>query len=144
MNWQRLRRRAASRAVVGVVGFALVLTAGFVGLVALAVGSRSGLLGRFPYYVLATAGAFVVALWQLDDRSVDGLPVLIGSSGIAIGSGLLVGLAVEGAIYAVRNSGEILISRLIVYFLAAALICTGLGIWGLRHWREFAGLEPVE
>jgi hypothetical protein len=42
-------------------------------------------------------------------------------------------------IYAVTDPDEIVASQVLVYFVAAALICTGVGVWGLRHWREFAG-----
>ncbi|WP_175507111.1 hypothetical protein [Halostagnicola kamekurae] len=32
----------------------------------------------------------------------------------------------------------------LVYLLSAAIICTGIGSWGFRHWREFARVEPFE
>ncbi|MFP9193244.1 hypothetical protein ACLI4Q_16545 [Natrialbaceae archaeon A-CW1-1] len=143
MNVESLRNRLPERILLVVMGFTLVLTAGFVGLVALLSGDTAGSNGRVPYYVLATAIAFIVALWRLDEGNVDGLTVLIASSGIALGAGILVAFATEGVSYGVRNPSELVSSHLIVYFLAAALICTGLGIWGLRHWREFASRQRI-
>ena len=56
---------------------------------------------------------------------------------IAVVGLVLVGFAGEGVVYAVRDPEAVFGRQLIVYFVAAALICTGLGYWLLRHWREF-------
>lgn len=141
MDWQRIRDRLPWRVLGVVVGVTVVMTASLVGIVALVSGEMSGVRGRLPYYVLVTAIAFVAGLWKLDDEGVDGVTVLIATSGIAIASGALFSLAVEGLRFGVRNPGEIVASQLVVYFLAAGLICTGLGMWGLRHWREFTAYE---
>lgn len=120
-----------------IAGVTVVLTASMIGVVGLLSGEGTGVSERFSYYVLLTAIAFVVSLWKLDDDDVDGTTVLIATSGIAIGSGTLFSLAVEGVIFGSRNPERIVGSQLIVYFVAAGLICTALGMWCLRHWREF-------
>lgn len=143
MNWERVSNTVPTRFVAVVGIFTIVLTAAFVGILAFINGNVSGASTRFPYYVLATAVAFVISLWKLEaeNENVDGITVLIASTGIAIGSGILFALAVEGFRFGVYNTGEILPSRLIIYFLAAGLVCTSLGIWGLKHWREFTTYE---
>lgn len=140
--WDDMKRLGAHSELPGrflgaIVGFTLVMTASFVGIVALLSGDTSGADGRIPYYVLATAVAFVAGLWKLDERTVDGRTVLIAAAGIAVCCGGLFALAVEGILYGVANPDHIVGSQLLVYFVAAGLICTGLGMWSLRHWREF-------
>ena len=144
MDLQRINRRVPWRPFGPIVGFSVVLTAGFVGLVALVSGDTSAIGDRVPYYLLATAVAFVVTLKKLDDGRTDGLTVLVATTGIALGAGSLFSLSVEGVIYGVTNPGDVVASQLVVYFLAAALICTGLGMWGLQHWREFTAHERPE
>ncbi|MGM0604433.1 MAG: hypothetical protein ACQETB_02045 [Halobacteriota archaeon] len=143
MDWQRVRKRVPGRVFGGIVGTTLLLTAALVGVVALLAGDTAGASGRIPYYVLATAIAFVVSLWKLEesDEAVDGITVLIASTGIAIGCGILFSLAVEGIRFGVSNPGRIVASQLLVYFVAAGLVCTSLGMWSLRHWREFTAHE---
>lgn len=144
MELHDVRRRLLSRTLVTVVGFTIVLTAGFVGLAAIVKGDTSGVSGRISYYVLTVAVGFLVSLWKLDDPDRDGVTVLVAAGGIGASAGTLIALAVEGIVYAIAEPGTVMGSDLLVYFLAAAIICTGLGIWGLRHWREFANGQPVE
>lgn len=115
-----------------------MLTASFVGLVALVSGNVGGLGGRLPYYVLAMAAAFVVAIFLLDERRVDGVAIILGTTGISLLTFVFVLLSVEGIVYALEHPDAVIASQLLVYFLAAGLIGSGLGYWGLRHWREFA------
>ena len=136
MNLQDVRQRFASKTLGIVIGSSFVLTAAFVGLVAILSRETSGIEGRVPFYVLAMAIAFLIALWKLDERDRDGLTILIATSGIAIVSGFVFAIAMEGVVHAIREPSDVL-SQVIVYFVAAAIVCTGLGIWGLRHWREF-------
>ena len=131
-------------ALVSVVVFSLVLTAAFVGLVGLLTGEAVHTADRLPLYVLAGAVAFLLALLKLDSREVDGLVVLLSTTGIGIGVGILVGLAGEGVAYATAQPEAVLTSHLLVYFLAASIICSGLGVWSVRHWREFAGTRSPE
>ncbi|GAB3027245.1 hypothetical protein [Natronobiforma cellulositropha] len=139
MDWARVTARVPVRVVGAVVGVTVVLTAAMVGVVALISSETSAISGRLPYYALVAAVAFVATLWRLDDDSVDGMTVLIASGGIALASGVLVALAVEGAIFGVTNPEQVVATQLVVYFVAAGLVCTGLGMWSLRHWREFTG-----
>jgi hypothetical protein len=127
-----------------VLASTLVLTAAFVGVLALVSGGNEGVGGRLPAYVLAMAVAFVgfvVAAEQRFDgrsRSVDGRRVLVTAGAFALTVLVTVSLSGEGVVYAVRNPDQVVASEVSLYFLAAGLIGTGLGYWGLRHWREFA------
>ena len=149
MDWTRVRDDLPQTLLPGkfigvVIGVTVIMTASFVGVVALVAGDMVGVTERIPYYVLVTAVAFVVSLLKLDDESIDGVTVLIATTGIAIGCGVLFALAFEGIRYGFYNPEELVASQLLVYFLAAALICTGLGVWALRHWREFTEYEDSE
>ncbi|MFC6717866.1 hypothetical protein ACFQGT_09515 [Natrialbaceae archaeon GCM10025810] len=143
MDWERIRDRGPGRFFGVVIGVTLVMTASLVGIVALVTGETTGIGVRLPYYVLVTAIAFVTGLWKLDDDSVDGVTVLIATTGLAIATGGLVSLAVEGIRFGITDPDDIAAPDLLAYFLAAGLLCTGLGMWGLRHWREFTTYEHV-
>lgn len=135
---ERVRRVLATRAVFGVAGLTVLLTCAFVGVLAFASPGMPDVGDRLVYYVFVTALVFVVAVLRLDDRDREGLSVLSAVTAVAVVTFLLVSLAAEGVVYAVQNPGELVASQIVLYFAAAALICTGVGMWALRHWREFA------
>ncbi|MDZ7730334.1 MAG: hypothetical protein U5K37_04525 [Natrialbaceae archaeon] len=144
MNWRDLGRPLASGAFIGILIVTILLTAAFVGFVALTGGATTGVADRIHYYILGLAAVFVTALWQLDDRDHDGGVILVAATSIAVVAATILGLAAEGFYYAMRDPGQALQTELLVYFIAAALICTGLGIWAVRHWREFADENSAE
>lgn len=121
-----------------VLGSTLALTASFVGLLALVSGRAAGIGGRLPVYVFVMAVAFVAAVVRLELAGFDGTRIIAAAGGVGALALLLVSLAGEGLVYAVRNPERVIVSELVFYFLAAGLIATGLGYWGLNHWREFA------
>ena len=139
-----VNRGRAARLGGVVLASTLVLTAAFVGVLALVSGGNDGVGGRLPGYVLAMAVAFVgfvvAAEQRIDDRPgpVDGRRVIVTAGGFALTVFVTVALSGEGVVYALRNPGRVVASEVFLYFLAAGLIGTGLGYWGLRHWREFA------
>lgn len=132
-----MERTFARRAVALVAGATVVLTAAFVGIVALTEGETAGLRGRLPFYVFGGAVIFVVTLVSLEDPEEGGLPILTTTAAVSVVGFTLLGLAGEGFWYASRNTGRVFGSSLVVYFLAAALVCTGTVYWGINHWREF-------
>lgn len=117
----------------------LFLTSAFFGVVAVITGSVTAFEQRFPFYVLLSALAFVTVLLLLEDEEEPGSPILFST--VVVGAMALVGfsLAGEGFLYARANPDQVAGSELLFYFVAAALICTGLGYWAIHHWREFAG-----
>jgi len=137
-----LGRSVVHRAVVGVVGFSVLLTASFVGLLAFISGASLDVGSRLPFYVLAMSVAFVVGLFLLDDDYRDGLSVLAVVTALSVVTFVLVGLAVEGVVYTSLHPNQVLTSQLLVYFAAAGIICTGVGVWALNHWREFVTPNP--
>lgn len=122
-------------AIVGVS--TAVVTAAFIGIVALASGDATDVTNRLPYYVLVMAIVFTAFVFLIDARAPDGGTVIISSVGVALLGFLVVFLSGEGVIYLVNNPDELLASQLIIYLVSAGLVCTGLAYWGLRHWREF-------
>lgn len=137
-------RSVANRSVVGrvgllVVGCTAVLTLSFFGLVAFLTGNTPGVADRIPFYVLGTALAFVASVVGLDGRARNGRIVLITASAAAAATLVLLTMGGEGLAYAVRVPEEALAAQRLLYLLAAGLIATGLGYWGVRHWREVAG-----
>lgn len=130
--------RASVQRAVGVVAAATVLlTAAFVGVVALGAGSTAGVRGRVPFYVFGGAVLFVATLVTLEDPEAGGVPILTTTVAVSILGFALLALAGEGFLYAGRNPGGVFGSTLVVYFVAAALVCTGAVYWALNHWREF-------
>lgn len=119
----------------------LFLTSAFFGIVAVITGSVTNFEQRLPIYVLLSALAFVTVVLVLEDANEPGAPILVST--LVVGAMALVGfsLAGEGYLYAEANPNEVASSQLIFYFVAAALICTGVGYWAVHHWREFTGSD---
>lgn len=122
----------------GLVGVSTaIVTAAFIGVVALLTGDATDVADRLPFYVLVMAVVFTVFVFLIDSRAPDGGTVIISSTGVALLGFLIVLLAGEGVVFLVTKPDELLASQLIVYLVSAGLVCTGLAYWGLRHWREF-------
>lgn len=137
-----LDRTVAARLAALVAAGTVVLTASFVGLVALVNGGTPGFDARLPVYVLAMAVAFVGGLVLVETRyggRADGSATLVTTAAIAVAVFALVSLSGEGLVYAAENPQEVLVSRTLLYFLAAGLVGTGIAYWALQHWREFTG-----
>lgn len=132
-----MERAFVRRAVALVAGATILLTAAFVGIVALGEGRTAGIRGRTPFYVFGGAVIFVTTLVSLEDPEEGGLPILTTTTAVSVVGFALLALAGEGFLYAGRNLENIFGSSLVVYFLAAALVCTGTVYWGINHWREF-------
>ena len=122
--------------VAGIGVCTALLTASFLGMVGLASGSASGFVARMPLYVLGSSVSFVVVLLAVDDRTGDGSVVLARATGAALVTFVLSVLAAEGVVYALTEPGAVVASHLFVYLLSAAIIASGLGYWGTRHWQE--------
>lgn len=121
-----------------VVTCTAALTLSFVGIVSLATGDAGNVGGRFPFYVLGTALAFVAAILVVDGPKRDGQTVLTVAGTVAGATFVLLSLGTEGLRYAVSNPETVLASSSGLYLLAAGLIGTGVGYWALSHWRELA------
>lgn len=121
----------------------LLLTASFVGVLAIATGSLGNVGSRIPAYLLVMAVAFVVTVVALERNEVDGRLILMTTVVVSGATFLLALLAVEGVFYTMRDPGAVINSQLVYYLLAAGIVATGLGFWSLNHWREFIGrVEP--
>lgn len=132
-----MERAFVRRAVAVVAAATVVLTAAFVGIVALVKGSALGVGGRVPFYVLGGAVVFIVTLVALENPMKGGLQILTVTVAVSAVGFALIALAGEGLIYAARYPRSVFGSSLVVYFLAAAIVCTGTVYWGINHWREF-------
>ena len=124
-----------------ILGSTLVLTTTFIGIIGLLSGGSPDAGTRLPVYVLAMAlgfvGVVVVSEQQYGARA-DGRSVIASASIMALLVFLVVTLSGEGVIFAIQNPEEVVLTELFLYVVAAGLIGTGLGYWGLNHWREFA------
>ena len=120
-----------------IVGCTLLLTASFVGVIATVQGTVAGFENRIPWYLVAAAGVFVATIVLLEFNNARGKTIIASGVFTGVVSFVLLFFAVEGVLYAIRYPEAIFVSQLVMYFLAAALVATGLGYWGLRHWREF-------
>lgn len=121
-----------------VAAFTIILTTNFVGLMGLVTEQPGAATDRAPFYFLGAAVIFVAAILLLETAGYDGRTVLSASVTAAVLGFVFVGLGIEGLIFAWEHPDEIITSQLLVYFLSAAVIATGIGYWALRHWREFA------
>ncbi len=120
-----------------VVIFTVILTTSFVGIMSLITGDATDTARRIPWYVFFTAVVFVGIILVMEAANSEGRLVIRAAVTSALLGFLLIILAGEGIIYAITHPDEVFNSRLLLYFLSAAVIATGLGYWALRHWREF-------
>jgi len=137
------RRDVAGRTILFVLGSSLVLTTSFVGILGLISGDVTSGQSRLPFYILGMAIVFVAAIFGLTKLDADGVTSMLGAVGIAIVWFVIIALTGEGLVYAVAYPGRVFGSQLLVYFLAAGLIGTGLGYWLIAFWRDFVS-EPPE
>lgn len=129
--------------LVGMIAVCTVIfTTSFVGIFGALTGEITGFEDRIPFYLLLGAVAFVGTIVLLEMSGADGRTIIVSSVVVAVLAFIALALAIEGLLFAIEHPGEVLAQRLIVYFLAAALIATGLGYWSLKHWREFTRSPP--
>lgn len=134
-----LRDRVFSPVAIGVVLLSLVLTASFIGMLGLLSSEVTLDVGsRLPAYVLLMGIVFVAGIVRLDSADREGVRVLVAVSSISLLAFVLAALATEGVVYTIRRPDAVIRSHLILNIGAAGLICTGVVIWALHHWREFA------
>lgn len=127
-----------ARAIVPIAGSTVLLTAAFLGVLAVLTNQVSGFTERFPLYVLLMAVGFVAALFLLERPNLEGTQILVATLGLTVTLFVIVTLAGEGVTFAMRNPNEVFVTNLIIYLVAAALIGSGLAFWSVRHWREYA------
>ncbi|MFB6082902.1 MAG: hypothetical protein ABEJ94_01490 [Halorientalis sp.] len=135
---QRLDAESIGRAGALIAVCTLVLTATFLGLVALISGEAAGLSDRLPAYVVGMATAFVGAVLIAEAEGFDGQTVIVGAGAVALGTFVVLTLGGEGILHAIRNPGALVTSHLLFYFLAAGMIATGFGYWAINHWGELS------
>ncbi|WP_232687099.1 hypothetical protein [Halobacterium zhouii] len=133
-----MEREYLSRIAVLVAASTVLLTAAFVGVRSFLAGAAVGVSGRLPYYVFGGAVVFVVSMVYLEDPTRRGTQVFTSTASLSILGFTLIALGGEGVVYASRHPSELFGSQLVVYFLAAALVCTGSAYWSINHWRELA------
>jgi len=135
----RFNHGALTQAGIFVALSTLALTASFLGLVALVTGTVTGSNARLPVYVLGTALAFVVAILRFEEEYHTGRRVLEAAAVAAAGTFVLLLFGGEGVAYLLQRPEQVVSSQSLFYLLAAGLIGTGLGYWGLHHWQELTG-----
>ena len=132
------------RAAGVILAFTVLLTAGFVGVLRLIQVGTEGTGTRLPLYTLVMAAAFVASIYAFARYGADARTVLFSATGFGVAAFVLVGLAVEGVVYAVTSPGVVFGSQILVYFLAAGLIGTGIGYWLVAYWRDLAAVRAAE
>lgn len=117
----------------------VILTASFVGILAFLSGAEyiPQLRSRLPWYILIAAVGFVGTIILLEANDAPGRVIIVTATISTLVTVVLVPLAVEGVLFALRNPDEVFVSQLFLYLLAGGLIGTGIGYWGINHWREF-------
>jgi len=122
----------------------IVITASFIGVLALLEGEFSSLDGRIPWYLVAASLVFLATIFLLEEHGTDGAEIIAITAIVTVVSFVLIVLAVEGVNYARTNPEDVFVDQLGLYFLAAGMFGTGIGYWGIKHWREFTGEGPSQ
>lgn len=124
-----------------IVACTLVLTFSFIGVLAFVSGDQVTPLARLPWYLVVGAAGFVATIVLLEEIGGRGRDVIVTATVNGLFVTILAALAVEGVLYTVRNPEEVFVSQLVLYFIAAGLVGTGVAYWGLNHWREYSNTE---
>lgn len=135
-------QRVALRIGGVIVACTILLTGSFVGFLAAIAGELQNFDSRVPWYLVAGALVFVGTIILLEINDADGRTIIVTAGVFGTLAFLLVSLGIEGYIYTFNNPEDVVVSRLILYFLSASLVAAGVGYWGLRHWREFTAQQP--
>lgn len=114
-----------------------LLTLDLIGILAFVDASPPEFWARFPYYLLAAASMFVGSLFYLEGQFSNGGHIILSAVGIGAMGLVVVAMAVEGLRFSITSPGNVFTKNVLVYFLTAGLLCTGLGYWIIRHWREY-------
>lgn len=117
----------------------IFITTAFIGVLAILADDTTGIVSRVPWYAIVGAGGFAVSIFLLERQDSTGGLIFVTAVVVGLLAGVVVGLSIEGVIFTILYPTRVLISDLVLYLVAAALIGTGVGYWGLRHWREYAG-----
>lgn len=117
--------------------FTVVLTINFVGAMAIITGEATDTGSRLPLYVFSAAVVFVSVIVVLEAAEYDGPSVLITAVTACLLGFVFIAFGGEGVMYALTDPEAVFDSQLLIYFASAAVIATGVGYWGIRHWREF-------
>lgn len=136
------KQRIIIRIALLIIGCTILLTATFVGFLALVGGRIEGSNSRIPWYIVLSATLFVATIVLLEFNDADGKTILVSAIVTGAISFVLIFFSIEGLIFAINYPEEVFVSQLVIYFFAAALVATGIGYWGLRHWREFTAEYP--
>lgn len=131
------RRRYLARTSGLATASTLVLTASFIGVLSFIEGATAGIWDRVPWYLVAAAILFTATVVLLERHDATG-KVIIGTATISGAIAFVViMLMIEGLFYTIRYPEEVFVTQYVLYFLAAGLLGTGIGYWGIQHWREF-------
>lgn len=114
-----------------------VLTASFVGILGIVTGGTSGAGGRLPYYLIMMGVAFVGTILFLEEYGTDSRVIISTATAIGLVTFVATTLMTEGILFSIRTPDEVFGRQLVFYFVAAALVGTGIGYWAVRHWREY-------
>jgi len=125
-------------------GCTVVLTAVFLGGVALAAGRAGEFVARLPLYVLASAVAFIAVLLVADHARTHGTAILARAAGVALVGFATVSLGTEGVVDALRHTDTVVYSHLFVYLLSAAVVVSGVGYWAARNYRDVRDLTATD
>jgi len=142
MSTFQSNRDFLTRAILLIGGSTFVLTASFVGLLALLSGSAAGIGNRVPFYLVVMGVTFVATIVLLEEHGTESRVIIVTAAVISTLSFVSTSLTVEGLLFAYRFPEDVFVSQLVYYFVAAALIGTGIGYWAIQHWREFARQTP--
>jgi hypothetical protein len=126
-----------ARIAVAMVVCTLLLTTAFIGLVGLLQGELGAVNQRVPGYLVAASVIFAATIILLELNNFDGKSIISAAIFTGFLSFWLFLFGVEGLLFGIKNTDQILNQNLIFYFFAAALFATSLGFWGVKHWREF-------
>lgn len=117
-------------------GSTLLLTSSFVGILAMMAGETGGIGQRVPFYLIFAGIVFVSTIVALEEQRANPEIIIVTAIVVSSLAFVVMGLAVEGLFFAIRNPDRVFVSQLVYYFIAAGLIGTGIGYWGIKHWRE--------
>jgi hypothetical protein len=116
--------------------FTLIFALATVGLIGLFNGENVGNEQRLGVYVLFSSVLFIITIYYIEKMGKrNAFEVIKVVMAITILGFVLASLSGEGLVRVIRGTEYTL--QMYLYLITGGLVCSGVGYWAIRHWKEY-------
>ncbi len=116
--------------------FTLIFALATVGLIGLVNGENVGSEQRLGVYVLFSSVLFITTIYSIEKTGRrNAFEVIKVVMAITILGFVLASLSGEGLVRVMQGTEYTL--QIYLYLITGGLVCSGVGYWAIRHWKEY-------